>query len=141
MEFGVHDVETHMRKTDLKVVYTNDPVMVDDSINTMKRLLAHDDRYTVLGFDLAYTSGRAGHDQKVVIAELFVNSPDYRFATVDTTNIPDCQKLVGIRGHYKIWGSKKEMYSHVDLVEAIIDPYYEGMKAECDKNMPAWHRA
>ncbi|KAE8795807.1 hypothetical protein D1007_29246 [Hordeum vulgare] len=33
------------------------------------------------------------------------------------------------------------MDSHDDLAEAIIDPYYGGMKAECDKNKPAWHKA
>ncbi|KAE8813429.1 hypothetical protein D1007_09433 [Hordeum vulgare] len=94
---------------DLTVEYTNDPVMVEDSINTMGWLLAGDDKYKVVGFYLAYTSGRAGHDEKVVVAQLcvhhhvllyhyclatvpcehftrFVNSPDYRCATVDTTN-------------------------------------------------------
>ncbi|KAE8796491.1 hypothetical protein D1007_28476 [Hordeum vulgare] len=132
-----------MRKTNLMVVYTNDPVMLEDSINTMERLLAEDDKYKVVGFDLAYTGDRARHDQKVVVAQLcmrrqvllyhyclatvpcesftrFVNNPDYRFATVDTTNDPKvlktsglaCQKLVDI-GHYKIWGRKKDMGSHL----------------------------
>ena len=63
----------------------------------------------MVGFDLEYTMGRAGHDQKVAITQLcvrhdvlvyhydlatrprerfsrFINSPDYSFATVDTTN-------------------------------------------------------
>ena len=44
MEFGVHHVETHMRKTDLTVVYTNNPGMVEDSIGTMERLLDADDK-------------------------------------------------------------------------------------------------
>ncbi|KAE8785712.1 hypothetical protein D1007_40511 [Hordeum vulgare] len=57
MEFGMHFVETHMREMDLTVVYTNGPVMVDDSINTMERLLAKNDKYKVVGFDLAYTGG------------------------------------------------------------------------------------
>ncbi|KAE8787126.1 hypothetical protein D1007_05532 [Hordeum vulgare] len=98
-----------MRKMDLTVVYTNDPVMVEDSVNTVERLLAKDNKYKVDGFDLACTDGHAGHDQKVVVAQLsvhhhvlhyhyclatvpcerftrFVNNPDYRFSTVDTTN-------------------------------------------------------
>ena len=62
MEYGEHHVETHMRKTNLMVVYTNDPGMVEDSIGTMERLLDADDKYKVVGFDLAYTGGRAGHD-------------------------------------------------------------------------------
>ncbi|KAE8812278.1 hypothetical protein D1007_10627 [Hordeum vulgare] len=165
-------MKTHMRKTDLMVVYTKDPVIVEDSINTMERLFAEDDKYKVVGFNLAYTGGRVGHDQKVVVTQLcvchhvplyhyrlatvpceccttFVNSTDYRSAMVDSTNDPKLlktsglayQKLVDIRGHYKIWGSKKDMDSHVDLAEAIINPYYGGMKAECNKNKPAWHRA
>ena len=40
MDFGMHLVKTHMRKMYLTVVYTNDPVMVGDSINTMEQLLA-----------------------------------------------------------------------------------------------------
>ena len=36
MEFGEHKVETHTRETDLSVVYTIDPAMVDDYINTVK---------------------------------------------------------------------------------------------------------
>ncbi|KAE8768924.1 hypothetical protein D1007_59541 [Hordeum vulgare] len=129
MEFGVHLVEIHMRKMDLTVVYTNDPVMVENSINTMERLLAEDDKYKVVGFDLTYTGGRAGHDQKIVVAQLYMH---HHFATLDTTNDRKvlkasglaCHKLVGIRDHYKIWGGKKDMDSYVDLAKAIIDPYY-----------------
>ena len=125
----------------------------------------------MVGFDLTYTGGHARHDQKVAVAQLsvdhhvllyhyclatvpcerftrFVNSPNYRFATVDTTNDPKvlktsglaCQKLVDIRGHYRVWGRKNDMDSHVNLAEAIIDPYYADMKAECNKNKPVWHR-
>ncbi|KAE8810811.1 hypothetical protein D1007_12426 [Hordeum vulgare] len=116
-------METHMRKMDLTVVYTNNPVMVEDSIDTMERLLAEDDK--------------------------FVNSPDYGFAMVDTTNDRKvlktsglaCEKLVDIRDHYKISGSKKDMDSHVDLDEAIIDPYYKDMKTEGKKNKLVWHSA
>ncbi|KAE8791235.1 hypothetical protein D1007_34365 [Hordeum vulgare] len=172
IEFGVHLVETHMRNMDLMVVYTNDPVMVEDTINTMEWLLAEDDKYKVVDFDLAYTSGCVGHDQKVVVTQLcvhhhvilnhyylatlpckrftrFVNRHDYRFAMVDTTNDRMVlktsslarQKLVDIRGHYKIYGNNKDMESHVDLTEAIIDPYYGAMKAKCKKNKPVWHMA
>ncbi|KAE8820371.1 hypothetical protein D1007_01510 [Hordeum vulgare] len=67
MEFGVHHVDTHLSKTDLTMVYTVDPAVVENSINTMQLLLAADDKYKVVGFDLAYTGGRAGHDEKVVL--------------------------------------------------------------------------
>ncbi|KAE8793504.1 hypothetical protein D1007_31784 [Hordeum vulgare] len=117
MEFGMHLVETHMGKVNLAVVYTYDLVMVEDSINTMERLFGEDDKYKVVGFDLAYTGGRVRHDQKVF------NIPDYRVATVDTTNDQKvlntlglaCQKIVHIHGQYKIWGIKKDMDSHVGL--------------------------
>ena len=61
-------VDTHIRKTDLLVVYTNDPVVVVNSINTLEQLLVEEDKYKVVGFDLEYTGGRARHDQKVVVA-------------------------------------------------------------------------
>ncbi|KAE8811442.1 hypothetical protein D1007_11827 [Hordeum vulgare] len=117
MEIGVHLMETHMRKMDLTVVYTDIPVMVEDSINTMERLLAEDDKYKLVGFDHAYTGVVPG------MIGRFVNNPDYKFATVDNTNDQKvlktsglaCQKLVDIHGHYKIWGSKKDLDSHVDL--------------------------
>ncbi|KAE8777378.1 putative ubiquitin-conjugating enzyme E2 26 [Hordeum vulgare] len=68
---------------------------------------------------------------------------------VDTTNDQKvlrtsglaCQKLVDIRIHYKIWGSKKGMGSYVDLAEAIIDPYYRDMKTEGKNNKLVWHSA
>jgi hypothetical protein len=87
----------------------------------------------VVGFDLEFTGGHAGYDQKVVVAQLcvchcvlvyhyslatrpcerfarFINSPDYRFAMVDTLNDLKvlkttglaCQKLVDIQGQYKV---------------------------------------
>ncbi|KAE8783064.1 hypothetical protein D1007_43498 [Hordeum vulgare] len=137
-----------MRKTDLTVVYTNDPFMVEDSVNTMEELVTKDGKYKVGGFDLAYTGSDVKHDQKVVVTQ-FDNNSDYRFAMVDTANDPKMlntsglsyQKLVDISDHYKIWGGNKDMDSHVDLAEAIIDPYYGGTKFECDKNKPSWHRA
>ncbi|KAE8794237.1 hypothetical protein D1007_31121 [Hordeum vulgare] len=119
MEFSMHLVETHMKKMDLTVVYTNDPIMLEDSINTMERLLGEDDKYKVVGFDLAYMGNRVGHDQKVVVAQLcmhphvllyhyylatvpckrftrFVNSPDYKFTMVDTTNDRKVLKTSGL---------------------------------------------
>ena len=103
-----HVVDTRMRGKALSVVYTNDPVSVESSIQTMEQFLA-EDQYRVVGVVLEYTIGRAGHDQKVVVAQLcvqldvliyhyhlatrpgkhfskFINSSDYSFATVDTPN-------------------------------------------------------
>ena len=71
MEFGEHRVETHVRETDLSVVYTIDPAVVDDYINSVEQLLAGD-KYKVVGIDLQYTTGRPGIDQKVVVAQLCV---------------------------------------------------------------------
>ena len=53
------------------MVYTNDPVSVESSIQTMEQLLA-EDKYQVVVFDLEFTGGRAGYDQKVAIAQLCV---------------------------------------------------------------------
>ncbi|KAE8814731.1 hypothetical protein D1007_07967 [Hordeum vulgare] len=80
---------------------------------------------------------------------MFANSPDYRFLTVYTINDPKvlktssltCQKLVDIHDHYKCWGSKKDKESHVDLIVAIVNPYYRDTKAEGEKDKPVWHRA
>ena len=60
-----------MRGKALSVVYTKDPVSMESSIETMEQLLAKD-KYQVVGFDLEYTIGCAGHDQKVVVAQLCV---------------------------------------------------------------------
>ena len=152
----------------------NDLVSVESSIQTMEQFLA-EDKYRVVGFDLEYTIGRAGHDQKVVVAQLcvrhdvlvyhfhlatrpcerfsrFINSSDYNFATMDTTNDLKafkvsglkCQNLVNIQDHYKVWGSNNnKQNSQVDLASAIIDPYYMKMKHESkkDKNVrhSVWH--
>ena len=85
----------------------------------MEQFLA-DDKYRVVGFDLEYTSGRAGHDQKVAVAQLcvrhdvlvyhyhlatrpckrfsrFINNSDYSFATVDTTNDLKALKVSGLK--------------------------------------------
>ena len=97
-----HVVDTHVRGKALSVVYTNDPVSVESSIQTMEKFLA-EDKYQVVGFDLEYTIGHAGHDQKVAVTQLcmrhdiliyhyhldtmpcerfsrFINSSDYNFS-------------------------------------------------------------
>ena len=61
MEFGEHRVETHARETDLSVVYSIDPSMVDDYINTIEQFLARD-KYKVVGIDLQYTADRPNKD-------------------------------------------------------------------------------
>ncbi|KAE8782880.1 hypothetical protein D1007_43706 [Hordeum vulgare] len=130
-----HVVDTHVRGGDLSVVYTNEPVSVESSIQTREKLLA-EDKYQAVGFDLEFTSGPARQDQKVVVAQLcvrhdvlvyhyhmatrpckrfarLINNLDYNFATVDSTNDLKaldvsgltCQNLVNIRDHYKVWGS------------------------------------
>ena len=49
-----------MRGKALSVVYTNDLVSVESSIQTMERFLA-EDKYQVVGFDLEYTIGHVRH--------------------------------------------------------------------------------
>ena len=159
MEFGEHRVETHTRETDLSVVYTIDPTVVDDYINSIDNLLSRD-KYKVVGIDLQYTAGRHGIDQKVVVAQLcvrhhvliyhycmatkpcdrfnkFVNTTDYKFAMVETKDDVNvlsvtglaCKNLVEMRDHYRVWGSTKKD-SLVEPASAIIDPYYEKMKQD-----------
>ena len=114
-----HVVDTHVRGNALSVVYMNDPVSVESSIQTMEQFLA-EDKYRVVGFDLEYTIGRAGHDQKVAVTQLcmrhdflvyhyhlatrpcdrfskFINSSDYSFATADTTNDLESLKVSGLK--------------------------------------------
>ncbi|XBH55146.1 hypothetical protein VPH35_077289 [Triticum aestivum] len=125
-----HVVDTHVRGKALSVVYTNDPVSMERSIQTMEQFLA-EDKYRVVGFDLE-----------------FINNSDYSFATVDTTNDLKvlkvsglkCPNLVNIQHHYKVWGSdNNKLNSLVDLASAIIDPYYVKMKEESKKDKNAWH--
>ncbi|XBI00555.1 hypothetical protein VPH35_129554 [Triticum aestivum] len=165
-----HVVDTHVRGKALSVVYTNDPVSVESSIQTMEQFLA-EDKYQVVGFNLEYTIGYAGHDQKVVVTQKcvrhdvlvyhyhlatrpcerfsrFINSSDYKFAVVDTTNDLKplkvsglkCLNLVNIQDHYKVWGSaKNKLNSLVDLASGIIGPYYIKMKDESKKGKVTWH--
>ena len=137
MEFVEHRVETHARETDLSVVYTIGPTVVDDYINSVEQLIARD-KYKVVGIDLQYITGRPGIDQKVVVAQLFVrhhvliyhycmatepcdrfdrfvSSTDYKFATVDTKDDVKalsvtglaCKNLVEIRDHYRVWAARR----------------------------------
>ncbi|KAE8783916.1 hypothetical protein D1007_42557 [Hordeum vulgare] len=96
-----------------------------------------DDKYKVVGFDLAYAGGRAGHDQKVVIAQLCMHHHVLLYHYYVPT--APCKRFPRFFNNPDY--SKKDMDSHVDLVEAIIDPYYGGMKAECNKNKPISHMA
>ena len=65
----------------------------------------------------------------------FVNSTDYKFAMVETTDDVKAlsvmglasKNLVEIHDHYRVWGSMKKD-SLVELASAIINPYYEKMK-------------
>ena len=59
-------VDTHRRFTELLVVYTNNPVWVEHSIHIMELFLA-EEKYKVVGFNLEYTSARAGSRPKVAI--------------------------------------------------------------------------
>ncbi|XBI71128.1 hypothetical protein VPH35_065428 [Triticum aestivum] len=125
-----HVVDTHVRVKALSVVYMNDPISVESSIQTMEQFLA-EDKYQVAGFDLE-----------------FINSSDYSFAMVDTTNDLKalnvsglkCPNLVNVQHHYKVWGSdKNKLNSLVNLASAIIDPYCRKMKNESKKDKNAWH--
>ncbi|XBH63303.1 hypothetical protein VPH35_117319 [Triticum aestivum] len=131
MEFGEHKVETHARETDLSVVYTIDPAVVEDYINTVHQLLARD-KYKMVGIDLQ-----------------FVNSTDYKFATVETSNDVKAlmvtgllrKNLVEIHDHYRVRGRTKKD-SLVELASAIIDPYYEKMKQDANRtSLVSWHGA
>ncbi|KAE8788868.1 hypothetical protein D1007_36985 [Hordeum vulgare] len=106
-------------KIDLSTVYTNKSVIVEKFINTLDQLLAEDNKYKVVNFDLEYTDDHAGHNQMVVVAQLclrhyvlvyhycmatspcehfarFVNNPDYKITMVDTTNDLKVLKTSGL---------------------------------------------
>ncbi|KAE8808564.1 hypothetical protein D1007_14952 [Hordeum vulgare] len=77
----------------------------------------------------------------------FVNCTNYKFALMETTDDVKAQnlsslafeKLVKIRGHYRVWGSTKD--SLVELALVIIDPYYEEMKEDAKINPVSWNGA
>ena len=79
----------------------------------------------------------------------FVNSTNYKFATVETKDDVNalnvtglaCKNLVEICDHYTVWGSTKKV-SLVELAPTIVDPYYEKMKQDAQRTSPlSWHRA
>ncbi|KAE8806917.1 hypothetical protein D1007_17012 [Hordeum vulgare] len=130
------------------VVYTNNPIVVENSINTSEQLLVEDEKYKVVDFNLEYTYDRVGNNALRAFREV-CRQPDYKFATVGTTNNLKVlktsglsrQKLVDIQRQYRVRGLKKDKDSLVDLITGIIDPYYRDMKAECDKEDSVWHKA
>ena len=73
----------------------------------------------------------------------FVNSTEYNFATVETTDDVKalrvtglaCKNLVKIRENYRVWGSTKQD-SLVELASAIINPYYEKMNMMPTEHVP-----
>ena len=131
----------------------------------MEQFLA-EDKYQVVGFDIEYTMGRVGHDQKVVVAQLcvrhhvliyhycmatepcdhfnrFVNSTDYKFAMVETK---DGVKAISVMGlacknlveirDHYMVWGSPKQDSLVELASAIIDPYYEKMKQDAQRTSP-----
>ncbi|KAE8782372.1 putative methyltransferase PMT27 [Hordeum vulgare] len=64
-----HTVYSHVTGKDLWVVYTNNTVSMEISIQSMEQLLAKD-KYQVVVFDLEYTNGHAGQDQKNSLVDL-----------------------------------------------------------------------
>ena len=160
MEFGEHRVETHARETDLSVVYTIDPAVVDDYINSVEQLLARD-KYKVVGIDLQYTGGHPSKIRRLsspscacaIMSSSTTTAWPQSLATVSTglstapsddvnaLGVTACKNLVEIRDHYRVWGSTKKD-SLVELASAIIDPYYEKMKQDYQRPSPvSRHRA
>ncbi|KAE8812659.1 hypothetical protein D1007_10361 [Hordeum vulgare] len=117
------------------MVYTNDLVVVENSINTIKQLLAEDDKYKVVGFDLEYTVCRAEYDQMVVITQLCVCHHVLVYHYCMATR--PCERFA------RVWGSEKKKQKGylVDLAAAIINSYYKDMKVEYDKDKSIWHKA
>ncbi|KAE8799884.1 Serine/threonine-protein kinase [Hordeum vulgare] len=79
---------------------------------------------------------------------MFINTPDYSFATMDTTNDLKaldvsgltCQNLVNIGGHYMFWGgTNNKQNSLVDLASDISNTYCMKMKDERKKDKNACH--
>jgi hypothetical protein len=69
-QFTIHAiVDTHRRFTELSVVYTNNPIWVENSIHTTELLLAAE-KYKVVGFNLEYTHACARSHHKVAVAQM-----------------------------------------------------------------------
>ncbi|KAE8783129.1 putative methyltransferase PMT27 [Hordeum vulgare] len=88
---------------------------MESSIQTVEQFLA-EDKYQVVGFDLEFTSGRAG-------GQCF------------GLDLPESVKILD---HYKVWSTtNNKQNSLVDFASAIIDPYYVKMKDESNKDKNA----
>ena len=168
-QFTMHAVvDTNRRFMELSMVYTNNPVWVENSSTSWSCCLPRrSTRWSgltsstpalVLGLIprsllprchvLIYHYCLATRPCERFARSL--NSPDYMFAMVDITNDVKalkssgiaCQNLVDIQGQYKICGSKEhEKDSLVHLAVAIIAPYYRDMEDSCNKDKRAWHSA
>ncbi|KAE8780847.1 hypothetical protein D1007_45945 [Hordeum vulgare] len=108
-----HILDTLMRGKDLSVVYTNEPVSAERSIQTMEQLLA-EDKYQVDVLIHHYHIATRPCERYAT----FINNPEYSFGTVDTTNNLKafdvsgltCQNLVNIRDHYKVRSDDVDLY-------------------------------
>ncbi|KAE8782896.1 hypothetical protein D1007_43685 [Hordeum vulgare] len=118
-QFSMHVVvDTHIRFTELSVVYTNEPVWVEHSIHIMEMPLA-EEKCKVVGFDLEYRCAYFGSCPKVAVAQMcvrnhvlvyhyslatrpcenfarFFKNTHYMFAMVDITNDVKVLKNSGI---------------------------------------------
>ncbi|XP_073353824.1 uncharacterized protein [Aegilops tauschii subsp. strangulata] len=139
MEFDMHQVETHVMEKDLSVVYTIDPCVVEDYINTEEHLLARD-KYKVVSIDLQYVGGHPGIDQKVDVARLCVRYHVLIYHYCLATKPCDHFASFLNSPNDNVWGSTKKD-SLVELTSAIIDPYYKNMKKDAKKNPASWHKA
>ncbi|KAE8782901.1 putative methyltransferase PMT27 [Hordeum vulgare] len=70
-----HVVDTGMREKDLLVVYMNEPVSVESSVQTTDQLLAEDKNH-VVGIKLKFTGGHAEQDQKAIIDPNYMKTKD-----------------------------------------------------------------
>ncbi|KAE8782104.1 hypothetical protein D1007_44625 [Hordeum vulgare] len=148
------------RFMELSVMYTNNPVWVEQSILIMELFLA-EEKYKGVGFDLEYTRACFGSRPKVTVAQMcvrnhvlvyhyclatrpyerfawFVNSSHYMLAMVDITNDV---KVLKIQASPARILSASRANTLVHLAEAIIDPYYKDIKDSCNKEKCSWHSA
>ncbi|KAE8794226.1 hypothetical protein D1007_31107 [Hordeum vulgare] len=98
------------------MVYTNDPVQVEKSINTIEKLLVEDDKYNVVG-DLEYSDGRARH-MKVEC------NKDKRARQ---------KAWVKIRDEAHLKHASKDTYTCYDIYMQIIDMRRQCLLSEYDE--------
>ena len=132
MEFGEHRVETHARETDLSMVYTIDPAVVDDYINSVEHLLARD-KYKVAGIDLQYTIGRPDIDHKVAVAQLCVHhhvliyhycmatKPCARFK-IENNMVDEKITAEQLIENYKVMTISRAMIMNIGIMSVISRP-------------------